>query len=127
MYNNYTIQIRRVVRAGRRSTIGNRVNGQNRFEGSNPLLSANKKVTFVYQTKLTFLNDAFLRNVMRTLCMMQTSPVMHAFGACKNASHHLSQHSCITYHLFANELGFCDIIRQRRISYRVSHISLKNS
>ena len=30
----------RVVRAGRRSTTGNRVNGQNRFEGSNPLLSA---------------------------------------------------------------------------------------
>ena len=32
----------RVVRAGRRSTTGNRVNGQNRFEGSNPLLSAKK-------------------------------------------------------------------------------------
>ena len=32
----------RVVRAGRRSTIGNRVNGYNRFEGSNPSLSALK-------------------------------------------------------------------------------------
>ena len=27
--------------------------------------------------------------------------VMHAFGACGNASHHLSQRSGITYHLFA--------------------------
>ena len=36
-------QIRRVVRAGRRSTIGNRVTGYNLFEGSNPLLSAKKK------------------------------------------------------------------------------------
>ncbi len=35
----------RVVRAGRRSTIGNRVNGQNRFEGSNPLLSAKIRTT----------------------------------------------------------------------------------
>ena len=33
----------RVVRAGRRSTIGNRVNGYNRFEGSNPSLSASGK------------------------------------------------------------------------------------
>ena len=38
MYNNKAI--RRVVRAGRRSTIGNRVTGYNLFEGSNPLLSA---------------------------------------------------------------------------------------
>lgn len=38
MYNNKAI--RRVVRAGRRSTIGNRVMGYNLFEGSNPLLSA---------------------------------------------------------------------------------------
>ena len=39
-YNNQVIW--RVVRAGRRSTIGNRVNGYNRFEGSNPSLSARK-------------------------------------------------------------------------------------
>jgi len=29
-----------------------------------------------------FLSDAFLRNVMRTMCVMQALPVMHAFGAC---------------------------------------------
>ena len=39
----FDLQIRRVVRAGRRSTIGNRVTGYNLFEGSNPLLSAMKK------------------------------------------------------------------------------------
>ncbi len=39
----------RVVRAGRRSTVGNRVNGYSRFEGSNPLLSAKKQwVFFLY-------------------------------------------------------------------------------
>ena len=42
-YNSMAVrQIRRVVRAGRRSTIGNRVTGYNLFEGSNPLLSAKK-------------------------------------------------------------------------------------
>ena len=40
LYNSKAI--RRVVRAGRRSTIGNRVNRQSGFEGSNPLLSAKK-------------------------------------------------------------------------------------
>ena len=45
IYNKqaFDLQIRRVVRAGRRSTIGNRVTGYNLFEGSNPLLSAMKK------------------------------------------------------------------------------------
>ena len=45
MYNilAFDADIRRVVRAGRRSTIGNRVTGYNLFEGSNPLLSAMKK------------------------------------------------------------------------------------
>ena len=33
--------------------------------GSNPILSANKKPTFVYRTKVGFLNDVFRkRNVM---------------------------------------------------------------
>ena len=49
--------------------------------GSIPLWSTNKKVSFVYQTKETFLSAAFLRNEMRTSCVMQASPVMHAFGA----------------------------------------------
>ena len=30
----------RCVRAGRRSTIGNRVNGEHRFKGSNPFICA---------------------------------------------------------------------------------------
>ena len=38
----------RVVRAGRRSTIGNRVMLSKVSEGSNPLLSARKELTFVY-------------------------------------------------------------------------------
>ena len=60
-----------------------------------------KKVSFVYQTKETFLRDAFLAE-RDAHCVRDTaSPVMHAFGACKNASHHLSQRSGITYHLFA--------------------------
>ena len=47
MYNNKAI--RRVVRAGRRSTIGNRVTGYNLFEGSNPLLSAIlSRKSFIY-------------------------------------------------------------------------------
>ena len=45
-----------------------------------------------------------LRNVMRTSCVVQTLSVMRAFGACWNASHHLSQRSGITYHLRANEI-----------------------
>ena len=38
---------RRVVRAGRRSTTGNRVSRQRGFEGSNPLLSAKKRRTAI--------------------------------------------------------------------------------
>ena len=34
-------------------------NGDKPFVGSNPMLSANKKRTFVYQTKVRFLNDVF--------------------------------------------------------------------
>ena len=30
---------------------------------------------------VSFLRDAFLRNEMRTACVMQALPVMHAFGA----------------------------------------------
>ena len=40
MYNSKARLIRRVVRAGRRSTIGNRVSRNNGFVGSNPMLSA---------------------------------------------------------------------------------------
>ena len=60
-----------------------------------------KKVSFVYQTKETFLRDAFLAERDAHCVRDAASPVMHAFGACKNASHHLSQRSGITYHLFA--------------------------
>ena len=40
MYNIKARLKRRVVRAGRRSTIGNRVSRNNGFVGSNPMLSA---------------------------------------------------------------------------------------
>ena len=49
---------------------------------STPVSCSNKKVPFVYQTKGTFLSDAFLRNEMRTACVIKASPVMHTFGAC---------------------------------------------
>ena len=49
--------------------------------GSSPVRVTSKKASFVFQTKEAFLSDAFLRNEMRTSCVMQASPVMHAFGA----------------------------------------------
>ena len=45
-----------------------------------------KKVSFVYQTKETFLRDAFLAERDAHCVRDAASPVMHAFGACKNAS-----------------------------------------
>lgn len=53
MYNNKAI--RRVVRAGRRSTIGNRVTGYNLFEGSNPLLSAKNEKAVPQGMAFSFL------------------------------------------------------------------------
>ncbi|MGN1317076.1 MAG: hypothetical protein ACI4VW_08470 [Acutalibacteraceae bacterium] len=47
------------------------------------------------------MSDAFLSEREAHFVRDAASPVMHAFGACKNASHHLSQRSGITYHLFA--------------------------
>ena len=64
------------------SYIGNTTASQAVKAGSIPVPCSNKKVPFVYQTKGTFLSDAFLRNEMRTACVVQASPVMHAFGAC---------------------------------------------
>ena len=68
--------------------------------GSNPSCSANKKVSFVYRQKRLFWVMRSLRNVMRTSCVMSTfglrcTPAARVW----NASHHLSQRSCITYHL----------------------------
>ena len=62
-------------------------------------MQANKETRFVYQTNLVSLRDAFLRNMMRTACVMQTSSVMHAFGACveRIASYHSKAASLITY------------------------------
>ena len=67
---------------------------------ANPLRRANKKVSFVHLAKETFLRDAFLAERDAHCVRDAASPVMHAFGACKNASHHLSQRSGITYPLF---------------------------
>ena len=77
--------------------------GKDEVTGSSPVSSSNKKVSFVFWAKETFLSDAFLAERDAAL------PVMHAFGACQNASHHPSQRSVITYHFFAKRL-FCDII-----------------
>ena len=41
-----------------------------------------KKVSFVYQTKETFLRDAFLAERDAHCVRDAASPVMHAFGAC---------------------------------------------
>ena len=44
------------------------------FVGSNPTTPANKKGTFVYQTKVPFLNDVCLRQMMLATPMMTASP-----------------------------------------------------
>ena len=49
-----TDETRRNVRAGRRSTIGNRVYGYNRIWGSNPHFSA-KRETAIFERELSFL------------------------------------------------------------------------
>ncbi len=51
-----------------------------------------------------------LRNEMCTGCVKQVLPVMHAFGAWKNASHHLSQRSGITYHNGCKWLLHCGML-----------------
>ena len=67
MYNNKAI--RRVVRAGRRSTIGNRVTGYNLFEGSNPLLSAkNEKAVPQGMAFLFFICKGFKQGGSRLAC-----------------------------------------------------------
>ncbi|MGM9598830.1 MAG: hypothetical protein ACI3VY_02795, partial [Faecousia sp.] len=50
--------------------------------GSSPVRVTNKKVSFVYQTKETFLRDAFLAERDAHCVRDAASPVMHAFGAC---------------------------------------------
>ena len=55
---------------------------------------------------------------MRTLRVIQAPPVMHAFGAWWNASHHPSQRSCITYHL--NEVLIMSGSKLRELSMEFS-------
>ena len=57
------------------------------------------------------MSDAFLAERDAHCVRDAASPVKHAFGACKNASHHLSQRSGITYHLFAKRV-ICDVTRK---------------
>ena len=71
--------------------------GKDEVTGSSPVSSSNKKVSFVFLTKGTFLSDAFLAERDAAL------PVMHAFGECQNASHHPSQRSVITYHFLQRD------------------------
>ena len=51
---NINVDRWRDVRAGRRSTIGNRVYGYNRIWGSNPHFSA-KRETAIFERELSFL------------------------------------------------------------------------
>ncbi len=83
--------------------------GKDEVTGSSPVSSSNKKVSFVFRTKGTFLSDAFLAERDAHCVRDAALPVMHAFGACQNASHHPSQRSGITYHFFQIRL-FCNII-----------------
>ena len=64
---------RRVVRAGRRSTTGNRVSRQRGFEGSNPLLSA-KKEERQFHKEITVL---FYFACKHTLCRQCTAVLFH--------------------------------------------------
>ena len=65
MLLKYSLQfICRVVRAGRRSTIGNRVNRQSGFEGSNPLPCAKKRTQ---QKSWVLLNNAPVVKLADTL------------------------------------------------------------
>ena len=63
-----------------------------------------KKVSFVYQTKETFLRDAFLAERDAHCVRDAASPVMHALRV-RDASHRLSQCSCITHHFFAMKVS----------------------
>ena len=73
MYNNKAI--RRVVRAGRRSTIGNRVTGYNLFEGSNPLLSAkNEKAVPQGMAFSFFICKGFEQGGSKALPAEENSP-----------------------------------------------------
>ena len=51
------------------------------IRGSSPVRVTNKKVSFVYQTKETFLRDAFLAERDAHCVRDAASSVMHAFGA----------------------------------------------
>ena len=71
---------------------------------SSPSAPANKKVSFVYRTKETFLRDAFLSehdaHFVRDAGFARDARLQRV----RNASHHLSLRSGITYHLFSNRL-----------------------
>ena len=96
------------ARYGGVAQLGERTVRIRKVKGSIPSVSTNKKnVPLSTKTKVRFLSDAFLRNMMRTSCVMQTSSVMHAFGAWvkRIASpitaqlHHLSLICKAVYHI----------------------------
>ena len=65
-----------------RSGYATRTHDKVRAPWKYPLLSANKKVSFVLRTKETFLSDAFLAERDAHCVRDVASLVMHAFGAC---------------------------------------------
>ena len=78
MYNNKAI--RRVVRAGRRSTIGNRVTGYNLFEGSNPLLSAKNEKAVPQGMAFSFLFERDSNKEGARLCLRKKTVLRTVFA-----------------------------------------------
>ncbi len=55
-----------------------------------------------------------LRNVMHTLCVMQTSPVMHAFGAC--GTHRITYHSVgVSLITYLQTILLCDVLLKSEV------------
>ncbi len=61
-------------RFGGLAQLGEHLPYKQRVTGSSPVVPTNKKVSFVYRTKETFLNDVCLRQMMLAPPMMTASP-----------------------------------------------------
>ena len=83
------------------SSVGRAAVSKTACRGFKSYCPCQQKSLFCLPDRRDFFNDAFLAERDARCVRDAASPVMHAFGACKNASHHLSQRSGITYYLFA--------------------------
>lgn len=86
----------------------------NPIRGSNPLLSANKKVSFVYRTKETFLCDAFLAEC-DAHCVRDADIVCDVrFGAC--GTHRITYHSAAASLITCLQINrICDTISKSEV------------